>query len=170
MKPTLHHAVCETPMGPVLLVSSDRGLVASTLPDRDWPADLDRIAGRFPEHSLRESPARLRPYAVALDAYFKGSPLPDDLPLDLRGAPFQTAAWEAMRTIVHGQVITYAQLAERAGSPRATRASGSACGSNPVPLFVPCHRVVASSGGLGGFGGGLAMKKALLALEGVEGY
>lgn len=166
----LFHAVGSTPMGPVLLVASEAGLVASTLPGCDWPADLQRVASSHPGSELEESEERLRPYLRALDAYFGGTPFPDDLPLDLRGAPFQTAAWNAMRAIPHGQVVTYAELAARAGSPRASRASGSACGANPVPLFVPCHRVVAAGGGLGGFGGGLEMKKALLHLEGVAGY
>lgn len=170
MTRTLYHAVAETPMGPVLLVASDRGLVASTLPGGDWPADLDRVAARHPDSELVTSDDRLRPYLDALDAYFDGTPFPADLPLDVQGAPFQTAAWEAMRSIPQGQVITYAELAARAGSPRASRASGSACGANPVPLFVPCHRVVASNGVLGGFGGGLEMKKQLLRREGVAGY
>ncbi len=170
MSLTLFHALAETPMGPVLVVASDRGLVASTLPGCDWPADLDRIAARHPGCELAESVDRLRPYLDALAAYFDGTPFPADLPLDLDGAPFQAAAWEAMRSIPQGQVITYAELAARAGSPNASRASGTACGSNPVPLFVPCHRVVASNGGLGGFGGGLEMKKLLLRREGVEGY
>jgi len=166
----LFHAIGSTPMGPVLLVASERGLVASTLPGCDWPADLHRIAARHTGCELVESEAELRPFFDALDAYFDGTPFPDDLPLDLRGAPFQAAAWQAMRAIPHGQVVTYAQLAERAGSPRATRASGTACGANPEPLFVPCHRVVASNGGLGGFGGGLEMKRELLRREGVDGY
>lgn len=166
----LFHAVGDTPMGPVLLVASERGLVASTLPGCDWPADLQRVAARHPGCELVESEDELRPFLDALDAYFAGTPFPGDLPLDLSGGPFQAAAWEAMRAIPLGHVVTYAELAERAGSPRASRASGSACGANPVPLFVPCHRVVAASGGLGGFGGGLEMKRALLRLEGVEGY
>lgn len=166
----LYHAVRPTPMGPVLVVASETGLVASTLPGCAWPADLERVAARHPGDELVESEDHLGPYLDALDAYFDGTPIPDDLPMDIGGAPFQAAAWEAMRAIPHGQIITYAELAERAGSPRASRASGSACGANPVPLFVPCHRVVASSGGLGGFGGGLEMKKALLRLERVAGY
>ncbi len=83
------------------------------------------------------------------------------------GTPFQRSVWEAMRSIPHGDTISYAELANRVGRPGAARAVGQAVGANPVPLLIPCHRVVASDGGLGGFGGGLPMKRALLRQEGV---
>lgn len=83
------------------------------------------------------------------------------------GTPFQRSVWEAMRSIPHGDTVTYAELAQRVGRPGAARAVGQAVGSNPVPLLIPCHRVVGSGGGLGGFGGGLPLKRTLLRQEGV---
>ena len=81
---------------------------------------------------------------------------------------FQRAIWRAMQRIPRGRTMTYAELARRAGRPRASRAAGGACGANPLPLFVPCHRIVATGGGLGGFSGGLAWKVHLLRVEGAR--
>ena len=91
-------------------------------------------------------------------------------PFDISGTPFQQAVWEALRRIPAGTVWTYGQLAAGVGHPGAARAVGSACGANPIPFLIPCHRVVASNGGLGGFGLGLTVKRALLAREGVAGF
>ncbi len=91
-----------------------------------------------------------------------------DLPLDLRGTPFQIAVWAQLRLIPAGSVISYAELARRSGRPSACRAVAQACGANPVGVIVPCHRVIASDGSLGGFGFGLARKRALLRREGVD--
>jgi O-6-methylguanine DNA methyltransferase len=87
--------------------------------------------------------------------------------LYLSGTPFQQAIWKQLTRIPAGKVISYGELARRVKNPKAVRAAGTACGANPVPVLVPCHRVIAGSGGLGGFGGGLRMKKALLEAEGV---
>ncbi len=84
------------------------------------------------------------------------------------GTPFQRSVWETVRSIPHGDTISYAELANRVGKPGAARAVGQALGANPIPLLIPCHRVVASDGGLGGFGGGLPMKRELLRQEGVS--
>jgi O-6-methylguanine DNA methyltransferase len=90
-----------------------------------------------------------------------------DLPLDLRGTPFQLAVWYELRRIPAGSVISYAELARRVGRPRAYRAVAQACGANPVGVLVPCHRVIASDGSLGGFGFGLTRKAGLLRREGL---
>lgn len=88
-----------------------------------------------------------------------------DLPLDLHGTPFQLAVWSELLKIPKGETLSYAQLANKLGKPKAARAVGSACGANPIPFLVPCHRVVASDGGLGGFAFGLIMKQQLLERE-----
>jgi methylated-DNA-[protein]-cysteine S-methyltransferase len=104
--------------------------------------------------------------AVAqLEAYFAGALRRFDLPLDLGGTEFQRRVWEELLTIPYGETRTYAQMATAIGNPSATRAVGSANGQNPVAIIVPCHRVVRTGGGLGGYGGGLDAKRALLALE-----
>ena len=92
-----------------------------------------------------------------------------DLPLDLEdNTPFQMKVWQALRAIPYGRVRSYGWVARKIGKPRAARAVGSACGANPVPLLVPCHRVVAGDGSLGGFSGGLLNKRRLLKLEGIR--
>jgi O-6-methylguanine DNA methyltransferase len=164
---TICHTTCSTPLGEVFIAASADGLVAATLPDTDWPGRLDDLRRRFPGATLREDAAALAPFTVALDRWLDGEDFPLDLPVVLDGTPFQRAAWQVLREIPRGQVITYGELATRAGKPGAARAAGSACGANRIPLFVPCHRVVAASG-LGGFGGGLTLKRVLLAMEGVR--
>lgn len=102
----------------------------------------------------------------ALDRYFRGELTAlDEVQLDFSGTPFRTRVWNQLRKIPAGQPLTYGAVASRVGSPRAARAVGSACGANPICLFVPCHRVVAGGGSLGGFGGGVWRKEKLLELE-----
>ena len=92
------------------------------------------------------------------------------LELELSGTEFQRSVWTSLADIPYGEVISYAELAEMVGRPTAFRAVGQANGANPIPIVLPCHRVVASGGGIGGYGGGLDLKRELLALEGVTGY
>ena len=157
-----HHA---TPLGGMLLIVGDAGLLASSLPGTNWPLRLDEFQRLHPRAAVRQAP--LTRFTDALDRFFEGDEIPLDLPLQLRGTPFQIAAWTTMRGIPRGTVISYGQLAVRTGHPGAARAAGTACGANPLPIFVPCHRIVAAGGGLGGFGGGLELKRKLLAMEGV---
>jgi methylated-DNA-[protein]-cysteine S-methyltransferase len=110
----------------------------------------------------------LREVASQLTLYFHNSLKQFDVPLDLQGTPFQRKVWSALLEIPYGQVVSYADLAERIGSPKAFRAVGSANGRNPVPIIVPCHRVINAGGGLGGYSCGLAYKRLLLELEGVH--
>jgi O-6-methylguanine DNA methyltransferase len=100
-----------------------------------------------------------------LDEYFSGRRTEFTLPLDLRGTPFQLAVWEAVLRIPYGEVCSYGDVARAVGRPAASRAAGAAIGSNAVPIVVPCHRVIGSSGRLTGYGGGLEAKQKLLALE-----
>ncbi|MBM3860310.1 MAG: methylated-DNA--[protein]-cysteine S-methyltransferase [Verrucomicrobia bacterium] len=102
-----------------------------------------------------------------LERYFAGEPVRFRVPLDLRaGTAFQQKVWRVLQRIPHGQTRSYAWVARQMGCPRAARAVGAACGANPAPILVPCHRVVRSDGSLGGFSAGLARKRALLRLEG----
>ena len=105
-------------------------------------------------------------FARQLQAYAKGQPVKFDCRLDLSaGTTFQQKVWRALRTIPRGETRSYAWVAKKIGQPNATRAVGAACGANPIPIIVPCHRVIASDGSLGGFSCGLAIKRRLLALE-----
>ncbi|HYU62085.1 MAG TPA: methylated-DNA--[protein]-cysteine S-methyltransferase, partial [Solirubrobacterales bacterium] len=114
-----------------------------------------------------EAPAQLDEVRHELEQYFEGRRREFDLPLDWRlSHGFRAAVLHKLVRVPYGETATYAELAARAGSPNAYRAAGSACGSNPMPLVVPCHRVVPSGGGVGNYGGGVDVKKYLLRLEG----
>ncbi len=113
-----------------------------------------------------ETPSVLRAAAAQLEEYFSGARRSFALPLAPRGTEFQLAVWEALAGIPYGETITYGELARRVRRPAAFRAVGQANGANPLPIVCPCHRVVAAGGRLGGYGGGLEVKRMLLALEG----
>lgn len=105
--------------------------------------------------------------AGQIDEYLAGKRTSFDLPLSIGGTDFQKSVWEELRKIPYGRTASYRDIAERIGRPRAYRAVGNACNSNPLPLIIPCHRVTASNG-IGGFGGGLALKKKLMEIEGMR--
>ena len=121
-----------------------------------------------PEDRREETPL-LRQAAQQLDEYLLGRRQQFDLPLAPHGTPFQLRVWQALCGIPYGETISYKQLAERVGSPRGYRAVGLANNRNPISIFIPCHRVIGSDGGLVGYGGGLDIKKRLLALEAQHG-
>lgn len=122
-------------------------------------------AKHAPGAEVLEDAGLLPAVARQLEEYFNGRREDFDVPLDERGSPFQRQVWAALRRIPFGQTITYGELAERLGRLGAARAVGAANGANPIPIVTPCHRVVAR-GGLGGFAGGLDLKRRLLGLEG----
>ena len=109
--------------------------------------------------------APLREAVAQLEAYFAGRLSRFDLPLSLEGTPFQQECWSILRSIPYGETVSYGEIARRIGRPAASRAVGAANGSNPIPIIVPCHRVIGSNGSLTGFGGGLSIKRQLLELE-----
>lgn len=116
-----------------------------------------------------ENGNHLKAARTAITSYLAGETRVLDLPLDLENrTPFQVKVWQALQAIPYGRVRSYGWVARRIGKPNAARAVGAACGANPVPLLVPCHRVVAGDGSLGGFSGGLSNKKRLLKLEGTR--
>jgi methylated-DNA-[protein]-cysteine S-methyltransferase len=131
--------------------------------------DGDALAGlRFATASTSAGDARGRPFDAlvrALDRYWAGRRVDFDIPLAVRGTPFQRDVWRALQAVPYGETITYAELARRVGAPRAVRAVGRANGANPISIVIPCHRVVGSNGSLTGYGGGLERKRMLLELE-----
>lgn len=156
----------ETALGPWRLAATERGLCWLEL---DADADGARLARhaerRFGAAQVLEDAGALDDVRAALTDLTRGG-VPDlDAPLDLGGTPFQRAVWDALRRIPRGATRTYAELARELGRPGAARAVGAAAGANPLPVIVPCHRLLAADG-LGGFSGGLPTKRALLALEG----
>lgn len=162
----LAYATVPSPVGDLLVASSDRGLVRLAYEEGRLEAVLDDLAGRVSPRIL-ESPARLDAVRRQLEDYFAGRRRDFDLSLDWRlTRGFGRRVLEATAQIPYGAAGTYTTVAERAGSPRAMRATGNALGANPIAIVIPCHRVLRSSGGLGGYGGGLERKRFLLELEG----
>ena len=161
------YASTDSPFGALLLAKTPRGLVRVGLPNQDADQLLVELAERVSPRVL-EAPVELDEARRELERYFEGKLDRFDLPLDWTLSDgFRLRVQRAIATIPYGQTRSYTEMARTAGNERAVRAAGTACGSNPLPLVVPCHRVLRSGGALGGYGGGLPMKRALLQLEGV---
>jgi methylated-DNA-[protein]-cysteine S-methyltransferase len=159
------YTTTDSPFGPLLLAKTPRGLIRLGLPNQDDEELLAELAQRVSPRVL-EAPAELDEVRRELDLYFEGKLDRFELPLDWRlSEGFRRKVLRQVDRIPYGQTRSYTEVAARAGNERAVRAAGTACGRNPIPVIVPCHRVLRSSGGLGGYGGGLPMKEALLELE-----
>jgi len=161
------YATADTPIGSLVVAVTPRGLVRLVFSwKEDVDAVLDDIAARLSPR-IMESPARTDAVRRQLDEYFHGRRTAFDVPIDWElSRGFRRAVLERCARIPYGTVTTYKDLAAEAGSPRASRAVGSAMATNPVPIVVPCHRVLRTGGHLGGYGGGLDRKQWLLKLEG----
>ncbi|MGH2448226.1 MAG: methylated-DNA--[protein]-cysteine S-methyltransferase [Chloroflexota bacterium] len=159
--------VVKTPIGPLLLAASPQGLVRVAFGREDHDAVLGQLAYKVSSRILH-APKRVEEAAGQLDEYFEGKRLSFELPLDLRlSSGFRRQVLDHLRVIAYGRTESYGEVARATGRPRAARAVGTACATNPLPIVVPCHRVVHSDGSPGGYGGGLDVKYTLLALEGV---
>ena len=155
----------DSPLGPLLLVATERGLTRVAFASQDHDRVLEELANTISPRVL-EAPRRLDPAARELDEYFTGARHAFDLPLDLTTTgEFRRAVQLLLPTIGYGQTVSYAELATLAGRPAAVRAVGTACATNPLPVVVPCHRVLRGDGSLGGYLGGLEAKRTLLDLE-----
>ncbi|OMH23133.1 cysteine methyltransferase [Tersicoccus phoenicis] len=155
----------DSPVGPLLLAATDAGLVRVAFAVEDHDAVLQTLADRLGPRILR-APKRLDTAAREVEEYFEGRRHAFDLPLDLRlSAGFRRLVQEHLPRIGFGSTASYAQVAAAVGNPAAVRAVGTACATNPLPVVVPCHRVLRSDGSLGGYIGGLAAKRTLLSLE-----
>jgi methylated-DNA-[protein]-cysteine S-methyltransferase len=158
----------DTPLGRLLLAATPAGVVRVAFPVEDPDAVLDTLAARVSPRILR-APARLDLVARELDEYFAGRRHAFDVPVDLQLATgFRRVVLERLTEVPYARTVSYGELAARAGSPRAVRAVGTACALNPVPLVVPCHRVVRSDGTPGRYRGGPEAKRRLLALEAAQ--
>jgi methylated-DNA-[protein]-cysteine S-methyltransferase len=155
----------DSPVGPLLLAATDLGLVRVAYASEDHDKVLQALADRISPRILR-APARLDTAARELEEYFTGRRHSFDVPLDWRlAAGFRSTVLHHLPEIRYGHTATYAAVAQLAGNPKAVRAVGTACATNPLPVIVPCHRVVRSDGGLGGYLGGVDAKRTLLTLE-----
>jgi len=147
----------QSPIGLLLLAADNEGLREITFPKNGVPPS--------PQPAWHEDSSAFTEPIRQLRAYFAGALETFDLPLAPGGTPFQQRVWNELCKIPYGETISYGQLAQRIGNPNASRAVGLANGSNPIPIIIPCHRVIGSNGKLTGYGGGLPIKEKLLALE-----
>ena len=149
----------DTPIGPLLIAGDAEAVRAIRFPKNGEAAEPESGWTRSsPRGAVGEAARQLR-------EYFDGARQEFDLSLDPVGTEFQRAVWRRLQDIPYGETISYGELARRVGNPAASRAVGAANGRNPIPIVIPCHRVIGASGKLTGFGGGLPIKEALLTLE-----
>jgi methylated-DNA-[protein]-cysteine S-methyltransferase len=162
----ISYAPVDSPFGTLHAATTKRGLVRVAFPEESVESVLERLAQRLSPRIV-EAPASLDPVKRELDEYFAGRRRAFDIPLDwsLIG-PFGARVLHVTSEIPYGGVLSYTEVATEAGSPRGSRAAGNALGANPIPIVIPCHRVLRSGGALGGYGGGLNRKRFLLELEG----
>ena len=152
-----------SPFGECLLATTERGIchLSFAAPDAREAA-LKELRGRWSQAALQEDPARVQPLAERIFSSKRSDPAPALL---LKGTNFQLRIWEALLRIPEGCVVSYGEVAERIGAPRAARAVGTAVGQNPIAFLIPCHRVIRSTGAFGGYRWGLAKKKMMLGWE-----
>ena len=156
----------DSPFGPMFACATDAGLIRIGLPTDDEDEVLDDLAAKVSPRILRSARPVLTETRRELDRYFAGGLQTFDLPLDWRlSHGFRAEVLHELTAVPYGQTVTYAELAARAGRPNAVRAAGSAMATNPLPIVVPCHRVLRTGGAVGSYRGGVAMKERLLALE-----
>lgn len=159
-KHSFFYTIVKSPVGKLLLTGNGESLTGLDFQEGPHPFK--------PKRDWVQDDARFAQVVKQLKAYFAGDLKQFDLPLAPRGTDFQMGVWKALRSIPYGETISYGQLADQIGNPRAVRAVGGANGKNPIAIIVPCHRVIGSDGTLTGFGGGLPIKEALLRLEGSQ--
>ncbi len=161
----LSYDYCHTPHGTLTLVKSDRGLCYLGLPDATEEQIAAWAAKRFKGSQLEHAPGCCRREALELQQYFAGSRTTFTVALDHRNTHFARQALAEVSRVPYGQTATYGDIAERMDRPRAARAVGRAVATNPLAIVIPCHRIMGTDGQLTGYGGGLALKQALLDLE-----
>ena len=160
------YSVMDSPCGPLRLVVDDGGAVQRI--DFAKGRSAARLREEAEDDGLVHAPARTAQVQGQLEEYFGGEREAFDLRLDPDGTEFQRQVWTALRELPYGTTTSYGSLAQEIGRPSASRAVGAANGANPIPIVVPCHRVVGANGSLTGFGGGLDAKRVLLELEGLS--
>jgi AraC family transcriptional regulator of adaptative response/methylated-DNA-[protein]-cysteine methyltransferase len=160
----IEFAVVRSSLGALLVAASEKGVCHVRFADPG--VDLEEeLARELPFAALRENPARLKPWTDALVSYGEGHSTQLEIPLDVSGSRFERRVWAALREIPRGETRTYSEVADSLGLQKSARAVGRACASNPVAVAIPCHRVVAKSGELGGYRWGPARKRSLLQRE-----
>jgi len=160
---TIRYVVTDSPLGPLLVAATPKGICRLTFDE-----DEGALYRRFPNADIRPDDGTIAPWVEGALKAIQAPQSAPELPIDVHGTAFQEAVWQELRKIPLGETRSYADIANAIGEPTATRAVGTANGSNPVAVLVPCHRVIRSDGTLGGYAGGLDRKKQLLAAEGAR--
>jgi len=153
-------------VGTIYIASTDQGVCKVSVPKQTRREFFDWLGKHFDDDSVAENKARNKPLIGQLSRYFRQRLAKFTIPLDDRGTPFQRRVWKELQRIPYGQTITYKELARRIGAPKAYQAVGQAVGANPLPILIPCHRVVGCDGSLRGYACGVKTKEFLLRLEG----
>ena len=165
----ISYATVDTPIGRLWLAATEQGLCLVGLPNESPDTLLAWLRRNVEPEPPLEDPTALVAAVTQLREYFSRLRRTFDVPFDQRGTPFQRSVWAEVVAISYGTVVTYGEIARRLGrGPGSARAVGAAVGANPIPIFIPCHRVVGADGSLVGYGGGLEVKGTLLRLEGVS--
>ena len=161
----IHFTISGTSLGSLLVAATERGVCRVAFGESE--AELERmLRAELPFAEVERDDVGLKRWSDELVAYVDGHAARLDLPLDVAGSRFRMRVWEALRAIPHGETQSYSGVARSIGAPRAARAVAQACATNPAAVVIPCHRVVAADGGLGGYAFGLERKRALLTREG----
>ncbi len=160
----INYHIDDSPLGRLLIAANSKGLCGLMWGDSDHEL-LEALAGRFRRHTLRPGLEKPQRWLEPVNRFLGGDPVDLSFPLDPGGTAFQRTVWRRIRQIPLGRTQTYTGLAKDLGNPGGVRAVAGACAANPVALVIPCHRVIRSDGGLGGYRWGLARKRRLLSLE-----
>lgn len=157
----------DSPIGNIFIASTSKGILEVSIGETDEKNFSAYLREKHNTKVLRDTTAA-NEIIEDIKKYFKGSPVKFRCGFDLKGTTFQKRVWGALQRIPYGETRTYKDIARAIGNPEASRAVGNACGKNPIPVLIPCHRVTASDGSIGGYSGGIGIKKRLLKLEGIE--
>lgn len=162
----IEYAIAKSPVGRLLVAATARGVCAVYLGDAGSDQTLvDALAGEYPSANVSQANGGVRRWIDVILQHLDGKQRHLELPVDVKATAFQHRVWQQLRAIPYGETRSYREIAERLGAPRAARAVGRACATNPISLIVPCHRAVREDGGLGGYRWGIDRKKRLLAHE-----
>ena len=158
------YSIVKSPLGYILIAATARGITAVRFGDSE-PILQAELVHTYPEANCEQDERGLCQWVTLLQNYLQGLPIPLTVPLDVHGSPFQWKVWEALQAIPSGSTRSYGEIAQAIGQPTAARAVARACATNPVAVFIPCHRVIQGNGQLGGYYWGLERKQQLLDLE-----
>lgn len=161
----LYYDKLQSALGRLYVVVSDEGIVYIGTPDAPFEEVEVWAKKPFKNYTFEENREKVAQYIDQLEAYFKGELREFDMPIHVKGTPFQLAVWDALKELPYGTTTSYSGIAERIGNPKAVRAVGAAIGANPILAIIPCHRVIGKNGKMTGFRSGIPMKEFLLQLE-----